>query len=237
MESKFEVETPFGPVWMWGFDTGRPLLLVLSGAFAEPWVFDQLHTAIPGVDVVRAHHPTNHCPPIRPLHLGAIGAAYAMALRTRFPDRPAVVFGNSTGALIALAMRAPQARRMVLIEPFLRTGRLWPLRLILRRRPTEEQRLFLWNLFGLTEDRLEDRDYTHLLEGLRIPTHVLVGDEPLGEPRDIAALPSLVDEQDRQALASHPFVDLTVLPGGHHFAQNIDALVSTLLRACAAVRT
>ena len=56
-EQRFEVETPFGPVWLWGRDTGRPLVVVATGAFAESWVYDRLQLALP--EVGAAEIPTS----------------------------------------------------------------------------------------------------------------------------------------------------------------------------------
>ena len=89
-------------------------------------------------------------------------------------------------------------------------------------------------MLGVDEHRQEDRDYRHLLAGLRVPAHVFLGQEPLGEPRAFTEMPSLVDAQDRAALAAHPLVTLTVAPGGHHVARrNVDALFAALQTACA----
>jgi hypothetical protein len=232
METKFEVETAFGPVWMWGRDTGRPLVVVLTGAFAEFWVFDRLQLAMPDVDVVRLHHPGNHCPGLEPLHLGAIAAAYGSALETRFPGRRAAVLAMSAGALVALALRWPAVRRMVLVEPFLRTGHIWPFRRLGERVETETQRDFVRNVLGADGTRLEDRDYSHLLAALATPTRVLLGDTPLGAPRDISEMPSLVDDRDRAALGAHPLVSVTEAPGGHNVgSRHVDLIFAAISAA------
>jgi hypothetical protein len=218
IEQRFEVETPFGPVWLWGRDTGRPLVIVATGAFAESWVFDRLQLTLPAVDVVRFHLPSNHCPALTPNNLGTISRGLTTALETLFPNRPTAIFGLSTGALVALAAKAPQVRRLVLAEPFLRTAHVWPLHDLPGIAKDDAQRDLLWNVLGVAEGRVEDRDYRHLLDRLSVPTVALVGRIPLGDRRAVTPMPSLVDEADRSLLRAHPMVRVFELEGGHNLA-------------------
>ena len=41
MEELFAVETGLGPIWLWGRDTGQPVLLIITGAFCDA----RLHVA------------------------------------------------------------------------------------------------------------------------------------------------------------------------------------------------
>ena len=54
MEDRFEIATSLGEVWLWGRDTGKPVVLVITGAFAEFYVYDHLQLALPQFDVLRA---------------------------------------------------------------------------------------------------------------------------------------------------------------------------------------
>lgn len=236
VEQRFEVETPFGPVWLWGRDTGRPLVVVATGAFAESWVYDRLQLTLPAVDVVRFHLPSNHCPPLAPNNLGTISRGLTTALETLFPNRPTAIFGLSTGALVALAVTAPQVRRLVLVEPFLRTAHAWPLHDLPRIARDEAQRELLWNVLGVAEGKVEARDYRHLLDRLSVPTVALVGRTPLGERRRVPAMPSLVDEVDRALLRTHPLVHVFELEGGHDVAtESLGELFRHVAHAASAI--
>jgi len=235
-EQRFEVETPFGPVWLWGRDTGRPLVVVATGAFAESWVYDRLQLALPEVDVARFHLPSNHSPPLTPNNLGTISRGLTLALETLYPGRPTVIFGLSTGALVALAVTARQVRRRVLVEPFLRTAHAWPLHDLPRVAKDDAQRDLLWNVLGVADGRVEERDYRHLLDRLSTPTVALVGRTPLGERRPITAMPSLVDDADRALLRAHPRVTVVEVEGGHNVAaQGLEEMFLHILRAANAV--
>lgn len=232
-EQRFEVETPFGPVWLWGRDTGRPLVVVATGAFAEPWVYDRLQLALPEVDVARFHLPSNHSPPLTPNNLGTISRGLTTALEALYPGRATAIFGLSTGALVALAVSAPQVRRLVLVEPFLRTAHAWPLHDLPRVAKDDAQRELLWNVLGVAEGRVEERDYRHLLDRLTVPAVALVGNTALGERRAISQMPSLVGEADRALLRDHPMIRLFELDGGHDVAARSLAELFRYIADCA----
>src|SRR5436309_7121331 len=98
MEERFEIGTPLGEVWMWGRDTGKPVALVITGAFAEFHIYDRLQLVLPGFDVLRTHLPGNHCPPLVATSIGAMAAALTEAVNARFPGRALLIVGFSTGA-------------------------------------------------------------------------------------------------------------------------------------------
>lgn len=212
METRIEVETPFGPVWFWTQDTGRPVVLFISGAFAPFDIAANLQDFVAGADVWRAHLPGNHCPPLVAESLGVFVAGFEAAIRSALGDRPLVVVGNSTGALIAMGLKAPNLRRLVLIEPPLRIAPGGPFE-PLREDPRFNQGAFIYNLFGVGPQVSEARDYSHLLANLEVNARVLIGSErELG--RAIGA--SVVDDQSRAELASHPRVRLHVVRGAGH---------------------
>jgi pimeloyl-ACP methyl ester carboxylesterase len=224
-EEKIEVETPLGPIWFWRRDSGRPVLLVITGAFATFGVLEGLGPALEGVDVWRAHLPGNHSPPLTTTSVGAFAAAFRHAIRAQLEDRPLVVMGLSVGALTALGLRAPNIRRLVLVEPPLLTEGLWMLRLVFEQAPAGSED-FLWNILGVAADRTEPRSYTALLDELATPTLALLGEEPVGRPRDFEVMPSMVTEAARAALAAHPQVELATAPGAGH---NVPKLAPLLL--------
>ncbi|MBX3482849.1 alpha/beta hydrolase [Phenylobacterium sp.] len=214
-EARYEAETAFGPVHMWGRDTGRPVLFAVAGAFAHPTYLHLLQTRFPHVDLWRTHLPGNHCPPLVSTSVGVFGAAYSQALSDRLGDRPAVVVGTSVGALVALALATPGIVGTVAVEPPLRTGDAWPLRAYPAKAPAGSE-TFLWNVLGVSRDGHEPRDYSGLVDRISRPTTVLVGSEPLLPERPTRVTPSFVDEESRRLLRSHPLVELVECEGAGH---------------------
>lgn len=211
METRIEVETPFGPIWFRARDRGRPVLLFLSGAFAVVDNFANLQDFVPDADVWRAHLPGNHCPPLVAENLGIFVAAFDAAFRSTLGERPAVVVGNSTGALVALGLKVPNVRRLVLVEPPLRITPGGPFE-SMRDDPRFNKGGFIANIFGVGPHASEPRDYSHLLANLDRPARVLVGTEREGAPDG----PSVVDDLSRAELKAHPWVRLHVVQGAGH---------------------
>lgn len=96
----------------------------------------------------------------------------------------------------------------------------------------------VWNVFGVSESALEDRDYTSLLAQLATPTWCLLGDRPLLPPRALSPDPSYVDEPERALLRAHPAVRIQIAPGvGHNIQgeagpQVLGAIRRPLARPC-----
>ncbi|MGZ6020887.1 MAG: hypothetical protein ACXWKO_19650, partial [Phenylobacterium sp.] len=169
MEPIRRIETPLGPVEFRGRDTGRPVQLVITAAFASEGQLGGNQARFPDLDVWRAHLPGNHCPELVALSVGAFGAAFSSALRIAAPGRPVAAVGVSAGALAALAMDQALLRGLVLVEPPLRPSSVWPFRGMRGHWPAGADEFFL-NIFGVAADHEEERDYTPLLERLRTPT-------------------------------------------------------------------
>ena len=102
-----------------------------------------------------------------------------------------------------------------------------------RARARTDRRLaaWIWSLFGISETKVVNRDYRHLLDGLQTLTAVLVGGIELGEPRDIVVAASAASEGDRAAYRAHAAVHLMVVAGvGHLIAKYAGGLVVRTLR-------
>jgi hypothetical protein len=232
-----DFQTPFGPVRLWGepaaFESGRPLVLAISGAFAiEDGPLTRLAPHLAAhADVLVAHLPGEHAPPLAANSVGVIAAALSRVLDEAFAGRPVVVCGVSVGALVALGLRASDIRGLVVVEPPLVAAKLWPLTALLRRKLAERPddavlASFVDNVFGVTPTQVRDLDYRHLIESLRRPTRVLIGGVPLFPERAPDPLPSLVDEPERALLRAHPFVRSTLVEGVGH---NIPDLAGDVL--------
>jgi len=221
-------ETPYGPVVLVGlasaFEGTRPLLVTIAGAFAiARGPLFQLAPLIGDCDVVSGHLPGNHCPTLISASVGVYASAYSQVIAQVFADRTVIGCGASIGGLVALGLRAPQVRNLLVIEPPLVMSKIWPLWPTLRSKLAAGDpavRDFVVNVFGVTETAVAERRYDGLLDALRKPTHVLVGDRPLFPRRDMVKLPSLVDEPEQALMAAHPMIRLSVAPdAGHNVLQ------------------
>jgi len=214
-EEKLEVETPFGPVWFWRRDTGQPVLLLITGTFAEADVMRGLDDVLQGVDLWRAHLPGNHCPPLATASVGMFAAAFTHAIGTALKGREVVVMGLSVGGLVALGIRAPNVRRLMVVEPPLLTEGLWLLEVLRDQAPPGHED-FLWQVLGIGPDRIEPRDYSALLAALRLPTRALVGGVCGPRDLDFEIMPSLITPACRALLDRHPQVTVVEAPGAGH---------------------
>ena len=77
-------------------------------------------------------------------------------------------------------------------------------------------REFLWNVFGISEVALENRDYRPLLDGLSVPGWAAFGGLPLMPPRPIETLPSLVDEPERALIRGNKLLKVEIVPTVGH---------------------
>ena len=191
-------ETPLGEVCLWGEwrQGALPLVLVIHGAKAR--LRPSLHALqdyVAGVEVVCAHLAGNHCPELRQGGVAAMAEAYSATLMAYFPGRPVLVIGESAGALVGLAMKAPGLRGRVLLEPPLVTSGLGPVSDVLRP------------IVGDVDD------YRPLLATLDTPALVLIGDRKTPSADGSG---TLVSDEDRSGLMAHPRVRLVVVRGAGH---------------------
>jgi hypothetical protein len=221
---KHRFATTLGDIWAWSpeaeIDAARPLVLFINGAFSieRPRPFE-LPVLLPTANVLIAHLPGNHCPHLSSESVETFAAGYAEVL-----DQialPSVVIGASVGALVALSVRSARLAGQVIIEPPLQTGKLWCLVRSFRERlaaQPDDHRLrdFLQNVFGITSNGFENRDYRPLVDSISVPGWAIFGEIPLLPPRDLAELPSLVDEPERELLRAHPMLLSEIVPTVGH---------------------
>lgn len=213
--SRHEVATDLGPVWLWGRDTGRPILLVISGAFAQENSFHRIQDFFPEADVLRTHLPGNHCPELSDTSIQAYATALDEAVVSRWPHRPLLALGVSTGGLVALALRKAALRQIVAIEPPILTEGVWVFERFREQAPAWA-RDFIWNVFGIGPSDTAPRDHTWVLEGLRTPTLTLIGDDPLLPRRELDRMPSLITAEARACLLAHPLITIEAMRGAGH---------------------
>jgi pimeloyl-ACP methyl ester carboxylesterase len=158
----------------------------------------------PDLDVLRMHLPGNHSPPLAELSVEAFSRALDEAL-AQILTTPLAILGLSAGALVAMGVRNPHLRALLLLDPPVRTTDAWPLKALMDQDP----------LLGA----LIDRDFSHLIGNLAVPTEVLAGDVPLMPPRRLERPPSILDDVSRDQFIAHPLATLTVVRGAGHLVQ------------------
>jgi pimeloyl-ACP methyl ester carboxylesterase len=218
------------------------MVLAITGAWAEPEDMIRLPAVVaPAWDAAVMRLPGNGTPPLAQTSIAAWGRAVGELLDTAFPGRPVVLVGLSVGALVALAVRRPQVRRILALEPPLVMSKLWPMEAVLRRRWREDPqaRPFIEAVFGVTGAGREERTWFDLFGRDAPPIDVVVGGAPLYPVRDAERFPSFVDGPERAWIAGRPGVTLHVAPdAGHNIhvhAQGFlrDVLLSALDKALA----
>jgi alpha/beta hydrolase family protein len=223
--------TPVGEIWLWQDSNSHPpagpIVVMLNGAFSKLEGMRGLPPLVPDIPILIGHIPGNHCPETSEQAVQTYCAAYSSVVASL--DAPVILAGSSLGATIALGIRAPNVKGILALEPVLNTDEMdffWPsFRRELKSRP--EIGTFLWNVFGLTSDRQERRDYDWILSDLPSPTIAISGNA-------LAPIPSVLSSSDRQRLKQHPRVKLRNAPAaGHNIAVGGANLIIESLRELA----
>lgn len=232
METRFEVSTRRGPLWLWGRDTGRPVLLVISGAFASDDFLVRSQIVHPDVDVLRTHLPGNHCPVLDEVSMRAYVDAYDEALGILCAGRVITVLGASVGGVLGLGLRCASIGSRVIIEPPLLAAGLWPLHPLREQAPAGSG-AFLLNILGIGPDDEQPVDHSWVLDGLDGAVTVLLGSDPSYPPREVDRVPSLVVPAARMRLERHSAITVQVAEGaGHNVPRDApDVMHRAILRA------
>lgn len=229
-------QTAHGPVVVRGdlgsFSTERPLLLLIRGAFPIETQFLRLGEHFPHADYAICDLPGMHSPFFAEPSVAAFAAGFDEVLALAFGTRLVNILGLSLGGVVALAMRSPQVRAVIAVDPPLSTAHLWPMRQDLERgaQISPQLRAWIWGLFGVDGAKQVERDYAFVLDGQRPPTRVLLASDPLMPEREVTRMPSLVGERDRALYASRPISLLTVMDTGHNIARDGQPAIMTSLR-------
>ena len=190
---------------------GRPVLLMIHGALRNSEVlFDWIPLCDPDFDVVCVDLPGHgRSPTILDVTIDRFAENIGDVVTTVLSTRRVVVVGESLGGLVALAMGGgaiPSINGIVAADPPMTMAKLWHVRAALSSAiasdPTNKflQALAL-NIFGVGSDgAVHERIYYHLIDQARKPILVLTGDVPLLPPRNINAVPCLVDDVDRYVM-------------------------------------
>ncbi len=227
------VHTSFGPVPVWGRfgSPDRPLLLVIRGAFVADNQLHGLAAYIQDWDVALVHLPGVHTPFFRANAVQDFADAFDEVLASLGHGR-VMVIGVSLGGVVALALRSAQVQGQLLVDTALRTASLWMLPQPFREGARSDAAIgrWIWDLFGISETEVVDRDYGPILAREGPPVTLLLGSDPLGDPRPLTRMPSLVSNADRALYRASPRVSATVVPdSGHNIpADNLAALLAAI---------
>jgi hypothetical protein len=217
--------TPYGALYLVGrvhTNKRQPALLVMGGAWTPDNFLHEVSDWFPGASVIIAPFPGMGGSLTRTFDVKTLSLMVDAVIATLLKDVPIVTYGVSTGCLVTLSLRAPEIVRHVALEPFFRTAPLWPLHRTLREFIAAAPGMVGGHqaaeaLFGYTAppaEKVVDRDYRHVLDALRTPVDVIVGDLPLEPVREISGWPSFTSAEDRQALAANPLVTMHAGPAG-----------------------
>jgi len=233
--------TRLGPVTFWTKLTpaaNRPLLVTVPGILAN---FDDLIRLAESLaffsDACLLPIPLSDETPLSSYAAPELSAMVGELLDARFPGRQVILLGVSSGATIALGVRARTLARIVAVEPPLVADGFWPiagpLQASLRAASNRANDAFAAETLGVGREGVTSRDHLNVLQGLATPTDVVLGATPLHPQRPLDVFPSLVDEPVRRRLATTPGVRLHVVPGtGHNVVgQAINAVREVLLEA------
>ena len=217
----------------------RPVLVAIPGVLSA---FDEMISLMESVaffaDACMLSIPLPRDAPLASYAVPDLSAMVGEVIESRFAGRPVVLFGASSGAVIALGVRAKNLARVVAVEPPLLTEGLWPITkpLIEDLRATRNP---AWEAFasaslGVSLDGPRPRDHLAVLDETPVPVDVVLGGTPLRPERDLPVFPSLVDEPVRRRLAATPGVRLWVIDGAGHnvVGQAAMAVREVVLEAC-----
>ena len=188
-------------------------------------------------DVFVLHFPGQHSPKLKTSSIRTFADAIAEVIESALRSRPLVLAGIKTGALVALAVRSSAIGHLVVVEPPIFTAKAWrhmpDLRDFYRANP--QHRPLIEELYGRSATLA--RNHSQSLNGLEVPTDVLVGGVLEAVPGRSDFLPSFVDMAARKLLAEQAYIRLHVAPNsGHSTAHSAyDLLREKLLYAVKAV--
>jgi pimeloyl-ACP methyl ester carboxylesterase len=209
----------FGLVGHVHTDQTRPALVAVSGSFPTSNHMHYFAELFGGVSVIVVYLPGMVVTPWTEHTMAELVTGFEELLRLLLRDTPIILLGASTGNLLALGVTLPNIVRRIAVEPFFETGNLWPFIANSRARMAafpEQASLpkYLWTHFGISENGVENRNYSHLLRNITQPTDVIFGEMRLMPVRELPEWPSFLEPAYREVLAANPLVTMHEGPPG-----------------------
>ena len=186
----------------------HPLVIMLHGALRSAGVLGGWAERLAGIaDVALLDLPGHGRSAVPPeASVAAMTEIVAEAIATGFPDRRAVLVGESLGGTIGLALGGMDdpgpVRAVFAADPPITTTKLWSVhgnfRKLMGQGPGETfvDRLAR-DTFGMTADGLTEIVYYPLIGALKLPAVIATGDVPLQPPRPLSKPTSLFDGVDQ----------------------------------------
>ena len=228
------MKTSLGEVPLWGrIEAGKPLLLVIRGAFPDLHHLRELADRFPDYSVALAHVPGMYTPFFADQSIAAFGRAFDEIVAAF--GGPTVVLGVSIGGAVAMAMNSPHVQGRILLDTPLQTAGLWQISEGMRERIAMGPDYAAWieALFGVTAAGVVNRDYRGLVRPGDI---VLLASDPLGEPRPTQRAPSAVSEADRAVYRAAGARVVVVPDSGHDIARDgYETMLATIEEAMRAL--
>lgn len=235
------VHTSQGPFDLVGrlYTGDRPVLLILGGIWPPKDHNHHFVEMLPRCSVLVAPLPGMGFSGTLDFDLRRFSVLLDEVVAAILPTRPLIPVGFSTGAAATLGMKSPRIARHIVVEPFFHTSPLWPVQQFVRGSilgpsGTAGARMAADQIFGITAQGVEDRDYASGLAELSVPTDAILGGLPLEPARTVAGWPSLVSAEDREQLAAHPLVTVhhASAQSGHYLDAPADIqLIKTVMAA------
>ncbi len=205
------------------FEPGRPLLLVLRGAFADDGQYASLEDLLPEFRVVFGEMPGFRSPRLAEQSVDAFCQAWSEALALL--QGPICLCGVSLGGVVALGLQPRGQVNVLAIDPPFRAADAAALAQLHPPIDTFEAS-FLRDIFGWDAAGDTPRDYLGLLERLACPAVVLAGSDA-GQ----GVVPGLIADETLALIQTHPLIRARRIPGvGHDVARGGSQRVLTVLR-------
>jgi pimeloyl-ACP methyl ester carboxylesterase len=232
----YYVNTAFGQVVLVArpeaFKSTKPALVMFPGVSRSPVQLAEWPARLPEADVFLAGLPgVNQVPPWKETSLTNLVQAFAGTISRNLSGRPIHLAGESLGGLIALGLGTyPWASSVTAFDPPLRTGKLWPQREAVANSIDPLPWETIEGVLGIRRDgSFVDRSYLPMLAGLKCPTTIVAGTEALWPERPVLVSPSIIDDEDFEALRAYP-VDVQRIDGGHLLLVDNPGVCQMLLR-------
>lgn len=212
----FSIDTPAGRIWYIA-DRPTPPVMLLHGFLREPHALLSLRDVAPdaGAFALPGHEGADV---LSPISMRTWVDAFSSALST-WPAPPLLI-GESLGGTLALAL---PAKGVLALDPPISTHHLWSVQVGVRRVIESGG-----DLSGVLD--VFSESFSWVLDRISAPSVVLASDEPLLPPRNAERAPSVLDDGDFAALASHPKVQAYRVAGGHALIDDNPTEVVAALR-------
>jgi len=219
---------------------GRPVWVVLHGSLGSIGSVQGIEAHLTGTNLLFLDLPGcgGSTAPAE-VSVGAFADELLPVLSEHTAGSAYGILGVSFGGSLALeiARRDSRCARLMLLDTPFSAAKLWHnhafLRGALAGRPDDRYlRDFALNIYGVTPSAAVEREYWHLLDGVRQPVTVVTGSIPMGQPRQMPPVPCCLDDDDLRRLSDWG-ATVERIEGGHDLINDNPRAVAALVQALA----